>query len=67
MVTVGTRLRIIRKDAGLSQVELGNLAGSNQSAINRYEIHRRFLTEYKNAVNRTKKLRRIRERMSIIC
>lgn len=23
MVTVGTRLRIIRKDAGLSQVELG--------------------------------------------
>ena len=37
MVTVGTRLRIIRKDAGLSQVELGKLAGSNQSAINRYE------------------------------
>ena len=26
MVTVGTRLRIIRKDAGLSQVELGKLA-----------------------------------------
>ena len=33
MVTVGTRLRIIRKDAGLSQVELGKLAGSNQSAM----------------------------------
>ena len=40
MVTVGTRLRIIRKDAGLSQVELGKLAGSNQSAINRYETDR---------------------------
>ena len=40
MVTVGTRLRIIHKDAGLSQVELGKLAGSNQSAINRYETDR---------------------------
>ncbi|MTQ82183.1 helix-turn-helix domain-containing protein, partial [Ruthenibacterium lactatiformans] len=40
MVTVGTRLRIIRKDAGLSQVELRKLAGSNQSAINRYETDR---------------------------
>ncbi len=40
MVTVGTRLRIIRKDAGLSRVELGKLAGSNQSAINRYETDR---------------------------
>ena len=37
MVSVGTRLRILRKDAGLSQVQLGELAGSNQAAINRYE------------------------------
>ena len=45
MVTVGTRLRIIRKDAGLSQVELGKLAGSNQSAINRFSHHGSALVE----------------------
>lgn len=37
MPSVGTRLRILRKEAGLSQAQLGELAGSNQAAINRYE------------------------------
>lgn len=37
MVSVGTRLRAIRKNAGLSQVQIGNLAGYKQTAINRYE------------------------------
>lgn len=37
MVPVGTRLRILRRDAGLSQAKLGALAGTNQAAINRYE------------------------------
>ena len=39
-VTVGTRLRMIRKGAGLSQVELGKLVGSDQSVVNRYETDR---------------------------
>ena len=36
-VSVGTRLRVLRKDAGLTQAQLAALAGTNQAAINRYE------------------------------
>lgn len=39
-VSVGTRLRVLRKDAGLTQVQLAALAGTNQAAINRYETDR---------------------------
>ena len=36
-VSVGTRLRVLRKDAGLTQAQLAALADTNQAAINRYE------------------------------
>ncbi len=39
-VSVGTRLRVLRKDAGLTQAQLAALAGTNQAAINRYETDR---------------------------
>ena len=32
-VSVGTRLRVLRKDAGLTQAQLATLAGTNQAAI----------------------------------
>ena len=40
-VSVGTRLRVLRKDAGLTQAQLAALADTNQAAINRYETDRR--------------------------
>ena len=40
-VSIGTRLRVLRKDAGLTQAQLAALAGTNQAAINRYETDRR--------------------------
>ena len=39
-VSVGTRLRVLRKDAGLTQAQLAARAGTNQAAINRYETDR---------------------------
>ena len=39
-VSVGTRLRVLRKDAGLTQAQLAALADTNQAAINRYETDR---------------------------
>ena len=39
-VSVGTRLRVLRKDAGLTQAQLAAMAGTNQAAINRYETDR---------------------------
>ena len=39
-VSVGTRLRVLRKDAGVTQAQLAALAGTNQAAINRYETDR---------------------------
>ena len=36
-VSVGTRLRVLRKDAGLTQAQLAAQAGTNQADINRYE------------------------------
>ena len=39
-VSIGTRLRVLRKDAGLTQAQLAALAGTNQAAINRYETDR---------------------------
>ena len=46
-VSVGTRLRVLRKDAGLTQAQLAALAGTNQAAINRYETDRqRHLTVF---------------------
>ena len=33
-VSVGTRLRVLRKDAGLTQAQLAALADTNQAAIN---------------------------------
>lgn len=39
-VSVGTRLRVLRKDAGLTQTQLAALADTNQAAINRYETDR---------------------------
>ena len=33
-VSVGTRLRVLRKDAGLTQAQLAAMAGTNQAAIN---------------------------------
>lgn len=37
METIGMRLKTLRHGAGISQASLGKLAGTNQSAINRYE------------------------------
>ena len=37
-VSVGTRLRVLRKDVGLTQAQLAALADTNQAAINRYEL-----------------------------
>lgn len=37
MVTVGTRLRELRKSESLSQIQLGQLANLTQAAVNRYE------------------------------
>ena len=45
-VSVGTRLRVLRKDAGLTQAQLAALAGTNQAAINRYETGQRHLTVF---------------------
>ena len=39
-ISVGTRLRVLRKDAGLTQAQLAALADTNQAAINRYETDR---------------------------
>ena len=39
-VSVGTQLRVLRKDAGLTQAQLAALADTNQAAINRYETDR---------------------------
>ena len=39
-VSVGTRLRVLRKDVGLTQAQLAALADTNQAAINRYETDR---------------------------
>ena len=39
-VSVGTRLRVLRKDAGLTQAQLAALADTKQAAINRYETDR---------------------------
>lgn len=39
-VSVGTRLRVLRKDAGLTQAQLAAQAGTNQADINRYETDR---------------------------
>lgn len=39
-VSVGTRLRVLRKDAGMTQAQLTALAGTNQATINRYETDR---------------------------
>ncbi|MFQ9819047.1 MAG: helix-turn-helix domain-containing protein [Subdoligranulum sp.] len=55
-VSVGTRLRVLRKDAGLTQAQLAALAGTNQAAINRYETDRaaapyRVLVWYANYFN----------------
>lgn len=39
-ISVGKRLRALRKNARLTQAQLAALAGSNQAAINRYETDR---------------------------